>query len=208
MTSSRPRRCVRCGARSVRNLTRPGLTNPYRMLPALPLPKDLAIPTCRRCATQYIDPQTAEALLEALNLAFAKEMRRRGREAVNQICEYISQRRLELLLGLSQGYLCRLRAGKSTPSAALVALLTLLANEPELRLRELDRSWKELLPSEHKDTERSPDRSSSKKRPALWRAIAEEDADQAAHSSDRADKSNPAAKRERRGPSADPPRAR
>ena len=120
MTSSSPKRCVRCGARSVRNLIRPGLTNPYRMLPALPLPADLAIPTCRRCATQYIDPQTAEALVQALTLAFAKELRRRGGEAVDQICEYISQRRLELLVGLSQGYLCRLKAGKSTPSAALV----------------------------------------------------------------------------------------
>lgn len=208
MTSSSPKRCVRCGARSVRNLIRPGLTNPYRMLPALPLPADLAIPTCRRCATQYIDPQTAEALVQALTLAFAKELRRRGGEAVDQICEYISQRRLELLLGLSQGYLCRLRAGKSTPSAALVALLTLLAKEPEVRLRELDRSWKELSPIEPTGAGHSPDRASGKDRPALWRAIAEEKADQAPRRSARADKSTPAAQRGRRGLSADPSRAR
>ena len=40
----------------------------------------------------------------------------------------ISQRRLELLLGLSQGYLSRLAAGDGAPSAHLALLLALLAN--------------------------------------------------------------------------------
>lgn len=49
--------------------------------------------------------------------------------------------------GLSQGYLSRLHAGDGTPSAALVALLTLLAREPHERLRELELCWTEPHPA-------------------------------------------------------------
>lgn len=49
-----------------------------------------------------------------------------------------TQRALEKRLGLSTGYLCRLRSGAGTPSDSLVAVLVLLANEPG-RLDELPR---------------------------------------------------------------------
>ena len=49
-----------------------------------------------------------------------------------------TQRALEKRLGLSTGYLCRLRSGAGTPSVSLVAVLVLLANEPG-RLDELPR---------------------------------------------------------------------
>ena len=134
-------RCARCGGRSIRRRTGVRRFRPFRMMPAVPLPADLAIPTCARCYTEHIDEKTAETLAAALLVAYESELRRRAREAVAAVCQYTSQRQLERLVGLSQGYLCRLHAGQGTPSAALVALLALLAREPWARLRELELIW-------------------------------------------------------------------
>lgn len=65
--------------------------------------------------------------------------RARGAKAIRRLMHSRSQNELERLLGLSQGYLSRLAAGAGNPSAALVALLTLLANDPS-RIGELEQS--------------------------------------------------------------------
>lgn len=72
------------------------------------------------------------------------ELQRRVRQEIDQLTSFISQRQLELLIGLSQGYLSRLRAGDSTPSTMLVCALALLANDPQGRLHELKGYWGEL----------------------------------------------------------------
>lgn len=133
--------CACCGNRTVRPRVGAGRFKPYRMMPALALPDDFPIPTCSRCRAEYIDGPTADALSHALLAAFEEDLRRRARAAVAEVCGHISQRRLEKLVGLSQGYLSRLHGGHGTPSAALVALLTLLARDPLVRLRELEISW-------------------------------------------------------------------
>ena len=48
-----------------------------------------------------------------------------------------------MLLGLSQGYLSRLRSGGGNPSPELVSNLALLAQDPKTRLSELERYWAE-----------------------------------------------------------------
>jgi transcriptional regulator with XRE-family HTH domain len=77
-------------------------------------------------------------LLEKL---FRDELRRRGASAVKKLTGFVSQRRLEVLLGLSQGYLCKVAASKASPSAELVTHLANLATEPATRLQELERFW-------------------------------------------------------------------
>jgi hypothetical protein len=52
---------------------------------------------------------------------------------------HISKRRLELLLGLSQGYLSRLRSGSGNPSPTLVYTHVILALDPATRLAELEK---------------------------------------------------------------------
>ena len=143
MATARSTVCNRCGMRRVRKRACAGRTQPYRMFAALSVPPELAIPTCSRCGEQSIDGQTADALAAGLASAFTAELRHRGREALAEVCRYISQRRLEKLIGLSQGYLCRLLSGRSTPSVALVALLTLLAKAPQERLHELEHAWRQ-----------------------------------------------------------------
>ena len=78
--------------------------------------------------------------------AFLTDLRTRVRIAVDILSHHISQRKLEHLLQLSQGYLSRLRAGVSNPSAELVANLAMLCQDPPTRLLELERFWE--LPAE------------------------------------------------------------
>ena len=139
-------RCLKCSALTVQLRRRPGRTVRFRNMTALPVPDDFPIPTCRRCCAEYIDLDTAALLDVALVEAYVSELRRRVRIAIDRIIEHISQRRLELLLGLSQGYLSRLRAGSGRPSAPLVALLMFLALDPPARLAELDRFASEPIP--------------------------------------------------------------
>lgn len=76
-------------------------------------------------------------------------LRARARSALRSLCpKQLSQRELERMLGLSQGYLCRLRAtkGDAVPSASLVSLLALLAQEPS-RIDELREYWASQDPS-------------------------------------------------------------
>lgn len=77
----------------------------------------------------------------ALERAFKAVLRVRVRAALVTLEPFISQRALEKRIGLSQGYLSRLKAGRMTPSPALVSLLALLAVDPLLQLRELERYW-------------------------------------------------------------------
>lgn len=143
MAAARSPFCKCCGTRRVRRRASAGQTMPYRMFAALHVPADLAIPACSHCGAQAIDAQTADALASALASAFTGELRHRGREALAEVCRHMSQRRLEKLIGLSQGYLCRVLSGRSTPSVALVALLTLLAKDPQARLDELELAWRQ-----------------------------------------------------------------
>ena len=53
----------------------------------------------------------------------------------------VSQRRLEQLLGLSIGYLSRVRGKRGDASAQLVSVLALIAEDPKRRLGELDHVW-------------------------------------------------------------------
>lgn len=116
---------------------------PFRNMAALSVPSTLAIPTCDRCGNEWIDPKTAQALDEALQGAYADELHKRLDAALDQILNTaeISQRRLEQLLGLSVGYLSRLRGRRGDASAQVVSVLALLAHDPKRRLRELDQLW-------------------------------------------------------------------
>lgn len=79
------------------------------------------------------------AVAERIRSAVHAARRARGAKAIRQLMHACSQSQLERLLGLSQGYLSRLAGGAGNPSAALVALLTLLAHNPS-RISELAQS--------------------------------------------------------------------
>lgn len=141
-----PKKCLHCGGNTVRLRTRPGRTIHYKTIAALPLPPDLAIPTCSRCKAEYLDAETAQRLDDILPDLYLAELRRLAYEAIKTLRGHISQRKLELLLGLSQGYLSRLLTDAGRPSPALVLLLAQLAQDPPSRLSAVERFWARLPP--------------------------------------------------------------
>ena len=136
------RRCVRCGSRSVKPRKGKGRTRPYRVFTALPVPDECLIPACRRCGAQYLDDETIAALGPVLERVYVAELQRLAALYIRRLPRrLISQRRLELLCGLSQGYLSRLAAGDGVPSAPLVLLLGLLADGAPASIENLKKFW-------------------------------------------------------------------
>ena len=105
------------------------------------IPDSFPIPTCSRCHAEFFDVRTTEALAPLLHERYQEQLRQRAKQAIDILMLHISQRRLELLIGLSQGYLSRLRIGAGNPSAELVSHLAMLAHDPKTRLAELERYW-------------------------------------------------------------------
>ena len=112
----------------------------------MPLPIDLAIPTCSRCKAEYLDAETSQRLDGILAALYLAELRRLASKAIKTLRQHISQRKLELQLGLSQGYLSRLLTDAGNPSPPLVLLLAQLAKDPASRLPEVARFWAGITP--------------------------------------------------------------
>ena len=120
-------RCPKCGAKAVRPRQRAGRTMRYRNLAALPIPADFPIPACGRCAAEYLSPATCDHLAPLLLSSYQAALRRAAAQLVTATTANISQRKLEAVLGVSQGYLSGIKSGKRQPSSAFVALLYLVA---------------------------------------------------------------------------------
>ncbi len=133
--------CLRCGGHTVRPVQRPARTASYRVFAALPLPADLPIPTCSRCHAECLDLETTQRLHEILPRLYDAALRRLAGKELRALTPYISQRQLELLAGLAQGYLSRLLAQAGNPSSPLVLLLGLIARDPQARLAEVQAYW-------------------------------------------------------------------
>ena len=138
-------KCSKCQSKAVRSYARPGRTIRYRNIAAMPIPDSFPIPTCSRCHAEFFDARTSEALAPLLHEQYLEQLRQCAKQAIDTLMMHISQRRLELLIGLSQGYLSRLRIGAGNPSAELVSHLAMLAHDPKTRLAELERYWAILL---------------------------------------------------------------
>ena len=137
MAPPKAQRCPCCGYASLRPFARAGRVLRYRNT-ALTLPSDLRLPACRRCKYEPLVPGALPPeLLESL---YRADLRHRVAIAIARVQSHRSQRRIELLVHLSQGYLSRLRAGDGVPGAPLVSLLALLAAHPQL-IGELEDYW-------------------------------------------------------------------
>ena len=106
----------------------------------LTLPTDLPVPTCRLCRHRVLTFESVPELESTLAALFRAELVHRASVEITHLSTFVSQRRLEREIDLSQGYLCRLRYGDGVPSVSLVSLLALLRFEPS-RLEELQRYW-------------------------------------------------------------------
>jgi Helix-turn-helix len=131
--------CPTCGNGEVVPVARPGRTARYKNMPALPVPEDLPIPTCLACGVEWIDRPTATTVDAALERQYQRRLWELAVAGLERLAALrITQQRVEKILGLSQGYLSKIRSGASRPSATLVSCLHLLASDPEHRLREME----------------------------------------------------------------------
>lgn len=132
--------CPQCGAELKCERAGEGATMRYRGVD-VPVPAQVVVPTCGRCRCAFLDDATRRQLEPILRAGYQQVLRERVRVAIDALMGHISQRSLERLLGLSQGYLSRLRSGAGNPSPELVSHLALIANDPPGRLGELQRFW-------------------------------------------------------------------
>lgn len=128
-----PRFCSDC--RQAPSASATAAAIPYRCLDSLTIPRSCPRTACAQWGALQL---TARARAE-LERAFREVIRARVRAALLRLEPHIAQRALARRLGLSLGYLSNLKAGRCTPSPALVSVLAILASDPLPRLRDLDR---------------------------------------------------------------------
>jgi hypothetical protein len=139
--STTKRLCGQCGERAVVGIARVGRTTIYKNL-QLEIPAHVVVPTCEKCRAEWIDERTAKALDDALEGVYQDKLRERLDAALKIILnEEGSQTRVEQLLGVSPGYLSKLKLGKRQPSAEIVSMLALVSRSPKRRLAELDKFY-------------------------------------------------------------------
>jgi transcriptional regulator with XRE-family HTH domain len=133
--------CPTCNKGEVKDTARAGRRMHFRNIPDLEIPADIAIPTCTHpeCGEEWIDGAVAARVDEAMKTAYQAALTTKAEEAISKLKKKAPQRDLERLLGLSAGYLSKLKHGKET-TAPLVAALMLLASDPR-RIDDLRTLW-------------------------------------------------------------------
>ena len=139
--------CPECGIGEVLPLADAQQTWPHRTIPDLRLPDSVRIPTCNHCGEQWIDDVTSRQISDAAERAFKDALQRKAETAIEALQSAgHSQRALERLLGVSQGYLSKLAGADRDPSPPLVAILMLLAEAP-IRVARLREMWRVQAPA-------------------------------------------------------------
>jgi transcriptional regulator with XRE-family HTH domain len=140
MKSHVERRCRECGIGTIRPIARAGRRMRHKTL-ELEVPAALAIPTCDNCGAEWMDRATAKEIDAALEGAYRQALRRTLEAVLKTIAARAPMRQVERAIGVSEGYLSKLKKGRSEPSAELVSGLSLLARDVEGGLQNLGRLW-------------------------------------------------------------------
>lgn len=117
----------------------PGRTTRYKAIRNLPVPDDLIMQTCNHCGERWFSPGDAKRIDAAMEIVYRRELVRRV-QAVLPAAEDAD--RIERDLGLSRGYISRLRKGTKVPSEALLAILALIHKQPAM-LQQVEAIWKQ-----------------------------------------------------------------
>ncbi len=75
------------------------------------LQADLLVPTCRRCKHLLLSFDSMPELAAALEATYRAELVQRAAAEITRLSQRLSQRKLEVAIDLSQGYLSRLAPG-------------------------------------------------------------------------------------------------
>lgn len=129
--------CPVCGEVALALRRGPGRTMRFRLM-EVEVPADIELPQCANCKTMPINYQTAQRLDPILQVEYEKQLSKLISVDLDRLADVKPLYEWERQLGLSAGYLSKVRT--KPPSPQLVALVRLLANEP-LRYEELAHLW-------------------------------------------------------------------
>lgn len=131
--------CPACEVGHLHPVRKASRRMPIRQIPDLEVPVDVPMPTCDHCGAEILGDGDLAALDAAMNGAYARALAAKSEEAIRELGRVIHQRELERLIGVSAGYVSKLKNAQSEPRGPITALLMLLADEPRLldRLRVL-----------------------------------------------------------------------
>lgn len=132
--------CPSCGVGTVEPARGTGRRWHYKTIRDLELPEAVELPTCSSCGEVWIDEAAAERLGEVLEPVYRAALVGKVEKSIDVLRSHHGQRTVEKRLGLSAGYLSKLRQEARAASPALVAALMLLAEHPEL-VGELEDLW-------------------------------------------------------------------
>lgn len=132
-------KCHNCHKGTVMPIARSGRTAPYKSIPNLPVPADLEIQTCDRCGEEWMTPEDAVRIDAAMDRVYRQELLNRLRAVLPDAKE---ASRIERDLGLSRGYLSRLRKTTRPPTESLLAILALFHQHPST-LRQVEAFWQQ-----------------------------------------------------------------
>lgn len=129
--------CPVCEQQTLALRTGSGRVMRHRLM-QVAVPDDFPLPQCSNCGARPIDLRTAQKLDPILEAAYQRRLSELVSSDLQQLAEVRPLYEWERILGFSKGWLSKIREAK-TPSPQLVALIRLLANNPEreLELREL-----------------------------------------------------------------------
>ncbi len=131
--------CPHCNRGDIERKAGPHRRMPYRHIPDLALPESLELPTCSACGELWLDAKATRRVEEALEAEYRRQLTLKAEHAIDRLQAHLPQRDLERLLGVSAGWLSKVKNGRE-PSAPMTALLMLLAEQPE-RVEALRRLW-------------------------------------------------------------------
>lgn len=147
MSKFKERRCRECGEGTVRLVTEPGRRTTYKFI-ELDVPSSVAIPVCDHCGTEWHNDTTAEAFDEAMEQAFRSELAVIAQRALERIdAAGVRQSDVERAIGLSAGYLSKIKRGERAPEPVLVAQLAIISMDPAARLADAQKVWSTKLAS-------------------------------------------------------------
>jgi hypothetical protein len=120
-------------------MAKAGRRMPLKQIPDLEIPAHFAIPTCDRCDAEILGDAELVTLDSVMKSAYAQALSSKSEQSIRDLQGEVHQRELERLIGVSAGYVSKLKHAQAEPGGPITALLMLLADEPRLieRLREL-----------------------------------------------------------------------
>ena len=113
----------------------------YKTLPKLAVPAELMIPTCDNCGSEWMNDSIAAEIDKAMEPVYECALNAMARRAIHTIAGSVSQSELERALGLSAGYISKLKNEERDPSPEIVARLATIARNPKKRIREILDVW-------------------------------------------------------------------